>query len=357
MPDGAAGEPDGGLVGPRNGDDSRSASSTAAASSTYTFNPGSGNTLDTASINGDEFTITSTGSCVSLDPTQTPVLVSGTTYRYWTRGPFQSGDVVTLNFAADRWAWYDSSGGHVGNTASSTAAANSATAGRHYIDVTLVPQGSVNTVDETTLNGSEISISGVTFLTSADAKPTKVAPNTYRYYFANNFTSTGPVTVTFAALQWSDSGGNQNVASTGTFTIVAPSSTVSGPFDDDEIDVNTANGAVTAPPSPPRWWAPPTAAARCPGGSSTPSASSRRVDRSATRRHVLADHRQRPERSTLTNIPVGPAGTTSRNLYRKSGRARSRWSRPLRQTRRRPSSTRRVRRAARPPAPRRSTST
>ena len=123
-----------------------------------------------------------------------------------------------------------------------------ATLSRHYIDVNLTPAGS-HTVNAGTVDGGEITLSasGVTVLTTSDAKPTNIKGTIYRYYLSGNFTALGPVTVTFGAGAWQDSAGASNVASSGSFTIVVPSASVSGPFTGDNIESSSRTVRVTAP--------------------------------------------------------------------------------------------------------------
>ncbi|MEP7335472.1 MAG: hypothetical protein ABI717_06790, partial [Actinomycetota bacterium] len=158
VPQEPAANPIGGLAGPSAGGTVSLGDLNGRGYVDYTYSPGAGNTLDTASINGDEFTI-SAPSTLAIDTTQGPVLISGSTYRYWTRGTYTSG-AITLNFVADKWAWFDSAGEHQANVASTATVTVPATAGHHYVDVKLVPQGATNTVDADTVNGDELSLSG-----------------------------------------------------------------------------------------------------------------------------------------------------------------------------------------------------
>ncbi|MEP7335841.1 MAG: hypothetical protein ABI717_08685, partial [Actinomycetota bacterium] len=159
---------------------------------------------------------------------------------------------------------------------------------------------------------------GVTVLTTAGGgKPTLVGPNVYRYYFTGNFAAVGPVTATFAPNMWSDSAGNANILSSASFTIVAPSSSVSGPFTGNEIDVNVANGSrdgapVTAPS------ASESADAGTLSGTYRYAVSFVAASESAlgvsTSPITVSSHK-----IALSSIPIGPAGTTARKVYRKLG--------------------------------------
>ena len=122
------------------------------------------------------------------------MLVSGTTYRYWTKGAPQSGDSVVLHFVDNKWQYRDASGNVTPNSGQPDFTLPSiATLSRHYIDVNLTPAGS-HTVNAGTVDGGEISLSaaGVTVLATSDAKPTNIKGTIYRYYLSGDFTAARP---------------------------------------------------------------------------------------------------------------------------------------------------------------------
>ena len=324
-----AANPIGGLNGPREGDNVGLGDLNGRGYIDYQYNV-SGGSLDTTSINGDEFEITGT-THVTLDLTQAPVLVSGTTYRYWTKGSFTVGDTVNLHFFADKWGYHDSTGNAL-SSIDQTVAADTSAINRHYIDVALVP-GGTHTVDDTTVTGDEItlddpSITVLNTTTTPNAKPTLITTNaqthiaTYRIYMTGTFARTGPMVVTFVAGAWHDSAAAGNVASTGTFTIVTPSTSVAGPFPDGvgaTMDVVLANGARDGAPTT----APTTsihAEAASPPAGITGSFRYAVSFATSTTDGALgissSPFTVSNQRIDLSNIALGPTGTDHRNVYR-----------------------------------------
>src|SRR5439155_2464598 len=111
-----------------------------------------------------------------------------------------------------------------------------------YIDIGLAPTASQH-VDTSTLGTDDFTLGGAgSGVQIAALAPTQLpSTNVYRYYLSGSFT-TGTVSVTFTAGKWSDTAG-PSIAAAASFSIVAPSSAIAGPFNGTTIDVAVANAA------------------------------------------------------------------------------------------------------------------
>jgi hypothetical protein len=106
--------PTGSLGGPANGGSVSLGDINGRGYVDVTYTVPTGQTLDGASITDldPEFTISSsvTTDRITTDDTQAPILISGTKYRYWTKGNISSSATVTLTFAAGSYATVDNAG-------------------------------------------------------------------------------------------------------------------------------------------------------------------------------------------------------------------------------------------------------
>ncbi|MGZ6715887.1 MAG: hypothetical protein ACXVFG_14140, partial [Gaiellaceae bacterium] len=325
--------PTGSLAGPGDGSSVSLGDINGRGYLDVTYTVPSGSTLDTGSITDldPEFTISSsvTTDHITTDDTQAPILISGTKYRYWTKGNVSASANITLTFAAGTWATVDNAGKSTGNTASTTTLSGTdlttarTTLNRSYIDVKLATSAPV---DESTVDGNEIVLSGPgvgTATTHAHAitseKPTKMDANGlyWRIYVEGDDFLLGDVNVAFPASTWKG-GTTFNVATNGSkFTVEGPTSTVSSPITGNgSIDVDVINGARDGLPL-----TAPSAAAGATSGSVTGTfVYAISFSRGASEAGIGPASAQITVTSgsvVLSDIPVGPDGTTSRRVYRK----------------------------------------
>ncbi len=207
---------------------------------TYSDTGGSG--LKTATINGDEFTLSGSGvGTASLAGTAT--LVSGSTYRYAFTGDFEVGD-VDVNFIAGRWQ--DNAGNNnlaktesfrvlpnppadttpptagLASPASGSSVMVGSLNGQRNVDVTFADVGGSG-LSVATINGDEFTLSGSGVGTASLAgTATLVSGTTYRYAFTGDF-AVGDVDVNFISGRWQDNAGNANLAKTESFVVQANS--------------------------------------------------------------------------------------------------------------------------------------
>ena len=319
--------PTGSLGGPGNGSTVGLGDINGRGYVDVTYTVPTGRTLDVGSITdlNPEFTISSSvlSDRITTDDTQAPILISGTKYRYWTKGNVTPSATVTLTFAAGTYATVDNAGKSQGNTASTQTLSGAALAtfNRSYVDVKLASSAAV---DESTVTGDEIVLSGPgigTASTKAHAitseKPTKLdaSGHYWRIYVEGDDFLLGDVNVAFPASTWKG-GTTFNVATTGSkFTVVGPSSTVSSPFTGNgSIDVDAANGARDGLPL----------TAPTPSAGTSGSVSGTFVYAISFSNGTEAGVGPTSSAITVTSgrvvlsdLPVGPAGTTTRYVYRK----------------------------------------
>ena len=122
------------------------------------------------------------------------------------------------------------------------------------------------------------------------------------------------MTVTLTADTWHDSAGVTNVGSSAVFTIVSPTASVSGPFTGDTIDAVVANGARDGAPT-----TAPTAVAS--GTAGNPNGTFRYAVSFVSGGESALGIASAPItvdglQVELSNIPLGPDGTTARKIYR-----------------------------------------
>ena len=210
-----------------------------------------GDRLDDSSITdlAPEFTISSTGGTIALDSTQAPILINATThtYRYWTVSNNATGIALTPDQDGLGWALVDGTGNTVSNPLTASAAfgpIDTTHVATPYVDLGLAP-----TANQTPV-GSTLGAGDVTFSQNGTVLPitvsTTLAPtqipgsNVYRYYLSGSF-PLGKIDVTFPAGAWTDSAGATSAAGSASFTVVQPTTTVTGPFNGATIDAAVAN--------------------------------------------------------------------------------------------------------------------
>ena len=184
---------------------------------------------------GDEFTLQQGATPVELDSTQPPIFlrVDGTKriYRYFVLGG-TPGAALTVTSINDSWVAVNlSTGEKIPAPTAPTVATGGNGVGVRYIDVGLAPM-SGNDVDVATVGANDFTLGGAGAGITIDGAitPTRI-PNTniFRYYLSGPAFTTGDVTVSFAAGGWRDTDGPSS-ASTGHFSVSAPSAAVTGPF-------------------------------------------------------------------------------------------------------------------------------
>ena len=315
--------PTGSLAGPGNGGSVSVGDINGRGYVDVTYTVPSGSTLDVGTVTdlGREFNISSsvTTDTITLDDTQAPILKSGTQFRYWTKGNVSAGATVTLTLIANGYATIDNAGKSTGNATgvlTTVSGTGLATFNRSYIDVKLASSAAV---DQTFVTGDEIALGGPGAGTAhaiTTETPTKMDADGHywRIYVEGDFVL-GRVDVDLPANRWKG-GTTFNVATSGsTFTVVAPSSTVSSPFTGSgSIDVDAINGARDGLPL-----TAPTAAAGTSGGVSGTFvyAISFSNGVEAGIGPASAQITVTSGRVVLSDIPVGPDGTTTRYVYRK----------------------------------------
>ena len=130
---------------------------------TYTL-PAYATGLDVSSVTDltDEFTIapvSSSAGTIALDDSQAPVLLSQSgssyTFRYWTTGTMRSGN-VQLTFIGDSVSFTDALGQSMPLFAPEQVTVQGST-GNLYINV---PFGTTSSLDASSINGDEFTLSG-----------------------------------------------------------------------------------------------------------------------------------------------------------------------------------------------------
>jgi hypothetical protein len=205
-----------------------------------TFADISGRGLDASTITdaAPEFAL-SGGAAAGVTFSDTPTVVSGTTYRYaLTAGNFGVGQ-VTVTFAAGSFA--DNGGNtnaqsvehfsvlqpdaeaptaHLAAPTNGQNIGDTVINGRHYIDITFADTGGSG-LDVSTITdaGAEFTLGGAGVGTaSVTGAGVLVSGTTYRYSFTGSFVP-GAVTVTFLAGSVTDGVGNPLAASTESFSV------------------------------------------------------------------------------------------------------------------------------------------
>ncbi len=160
--------------------------------------------LDVTSVTDltDEFAIApvnSSDGTIALDDSQAPVLISSTatsyTFRYWTTGTMRSGN-VQLTFIGGSVSFTDALNGTIPLFAPEQVTVQGST-GNLYI---VVPYGTTTSLDASSINGDEFTVSGGATASS----PTAVSgqTGTYKYTITGSgITSGQQLTLTFAAGQ------------------------------------------------------------------------------------------------------------------------------------------------------------
>ena len=170
-----------------------------------------GTSVDTKTLFDSDAEVTissSAGHKITIDGK--PLQVSGTVFRYFFTG-YKSG---TLTASVVAGSFKDVAGG-----TAATATAGTAKIDGLWIDVVFSPTPGA-TVDATTIDGDELTLAGAGSEALVFSSATRIDATTWRYAFTGKV-STGTITATFVAGEWSDSDGNLGTASTGSFKTIA----------------------------------------------------------------------------------------------------------------------------------------
>ncbi len=181
-----------------------------------TFAPAFGQTIQASSINNGAITLTEAGATLTADA-QSPMLLSGTTYRFFFDGQFVPG-LVNVGIVASGWQDLDGVQGLAstvaftveGPTAVVSNPANGGTADitnvnqNKTIDVTFGPAVG-GEFDPTSIVVGDITLSGPGADGATLSSPTLVSGTTYRFTLNGSFVA-GSVQVNFAAGAWKDYG-------------------------------------------------------------------------------------------------------------------------------------------------------
>ncbi|MGB7963189.1 MAG: hypothetical protein WCF12_09585, partial [Propionicimonas sp.] len=228
---------------------------TATSYLDVTFSPSAGTILTTASITGDEISLSGAGLGTVALLGGTPLWLYGTTYRYLLTGSFSVG-VVNVTVKLD--AFSDNSGRSpppgsilpysftvVGATAD--AAVSGTTIGTdvlnalHYLEI-IFRGSSGYGIDTATINGGEIQFRDAQGTLIALGAPVRVgATDTYRYSFTATL-AVGRYTISFIAGSFADLGGRGNVAETEHVTLATPTATLANPVKGQVLDAGVFNG-------------------------------------------------------------------------------------------------------------------
>ena len=227
-------------------------------------------TLDASSIDGNEFTIAATGTgtitpAASVDGT--PVLVSGSTYRYFLT---LTGNVTGVTLTPVAGGWTFNNGAAQNATTASAFSSVSAIQTAHYVDVVYTPANG-GTLDYTTIYGtSHVTVNGtnlsgplaIEMITDADtgiptatyvseAKAENDHVTLFRYLYTGQWQA-GTAVVDVPA--WADTSGTAAAATVFTFNVTGATATVTNPTAGNGVDINTLNGRtyVDVPISLPR---------------------------------------------------------------------------------------------------------
>ena len=186
-----------------------------------TFTPAAGGTLNAASIT--TATVTLTGATAGVVITGVARVGSSNTFRFTFSGSFGAGDVaVTVNNT-----WRDAAGNvplavtrhftvEVPTVTLATPLAGEETElsslnASHYLEVVFTPTTG-RTLNDSTVQTGDLVLGGTASVGVAITGVTKVATNRFRFAFTGAFTS-GPISASFAAGSFADSGGNLALAS------------------------------------------------------------------------------------------------------------------------------------------------
>ena len=132
------------------------------------------------------------------------------------------------------------------DAASAFASVDTSNLQTHYLDVGLAPTAN-QTIDPSTLGTGDFTFtqggSSVPVAIDGSLAPTLI-PGTsiHRYYVTGTFPD-GKIDVTFPAGAFGDTADVPSAASTGSFTVIEPQTTVVAPFNGSSIDVAVANAA------------------------------------------------------------------------------------------------------------------
>lgn len=240
--------PIGDLAGPRNGDVIGIGSINNRGYIDVRFDVPSGYHLDIASVTdiGAEFEKFSAGSTVVFpDNAQAPVLIDEVTntFRYWVTGQFTAGSTVTAAAIDNSWFIIEDGSGEETLNGGSVSVVNFSEVNTSYIDITYHPSTNAELDISKILDvGDEFELGGpgATGVSVSTETPTRIpGTNTFRYYLNGSF-SPDLVEVNFLAGAWEDTA-MSNLAETESFTVVAPTVDVVGPFNGPSIDVTVLN--------------------------------------------------------------------------------------------------------------------
>ena len=258
VPDDAPDTPTATLAGPADGGTISASTLNGRGYIDVSYAVPSGQQLTDSSITdlAPEFTLNVTGpGTVTLDNTQAPVLIDAAThtYRYWVvSNGTTAATVVTLTPIDSSWALVDTTSGNTLPNADDAATAFTSVDTTHldtpYVDVELAATAN-QTVNVSTLGAGDLVFSqnGQSIGVSVDPTiaPTQMpGTNVYRYYLTGTFPTSGTIDVDFPAGAWSDSA-ELSSESSGSFTVVSPTTSIVAPFGNDgTVDVNAATAAV-----------------------------------------------------------------------------------------------------------------
>jgi len=212
-----------------------------------TFRPTSGSSLIHSTIDGDEITVTSSGTA-AIDATRAPERVGDTsTYIYYLTGAFVPG-TVTVSVAGESFqddggftnlAWSDYF--QVEGPAAALAAplsgepvGLSVVNGSMYLDL-LFSTSDGESIDWTSVDGDELLLSGdglgSVALDASRAPERSGTSNTVRYYLTGAFT-TGEVTVEIVAGSFNNAGAPDvaNIGAVQSFVIAVPTAALADPL-------------------------------------------------------------------------------------------------------------------------------